>query len=47
MEGKIQKGAQLGTSLMVQWLRLLAPNAEGQGSTSDQGTEIPLAIDHS
>ena len=28
----------LGTSLMVQWLRLHTPNAGGQGSTPGQGT---------
>lgn len=28
---------------MVQWLDSPAPNAEGQGSISDQGTEVPLA----
>ena len=27
-----------GTSLMVQWLRLRAPNAEGLGSTLSWGT---------
>ena len=27
-----------GTSLMVQWLRLLTPNAGGPGSTPGQGT---------
>ena len=28
----------VGTSLVVQWLRLLAPNAGGPGSTPGQGT---------
>ena len=27
-----------GTSLVVQWLRLCAPNAEGPGSIPGQGT---------
>ena len=29
----------MGTSLVVQWLRLLAPNAEGPVSIPGQGTE--------
>ena len=29
---------RLGTSLVVQWLRLRAPNAGGLGSIPDQGT---------
>ena len=29
-----------GTSLVVQWLRLHAPNAGGPGSTPDQGTQF-------
>ena len=29
---------RLGTSLVVQWLRLSAPNAGGLGSIPDQGT---------
>ena len=28
----------MGTSLVVQWLRLQAPNAVGQGSIPGQGT---------
>ena len=28
----------IGTSLVVQWLRLLAPNAQGLGSIPGQGT---------
>ena len=30
----------LGTSLVVQWLRLCSPNVGGTGSIPDQGTEI-------
>ena len=30
-----------GTSLVVQWLRLHAPNAGGMDSTPGQETEIP------
>ena len=30
-----------GTSLVVQWLRLHAPNAGGPGSIPGQGTKIP------
>ena len=29
-----------GTSLVVQWLRLPAPNAEGMGLIPGQGTKI-------
>jgi len=31
------------TSLVVQWLRCVAPNAGGLGSIPDQGTKIPHA----
>ena len=31
-----------GTSLVVQWLRLLAPNAGGPGSIPDQGTRLHM-----
>ena len=34
-----------GTSLVVQWLRLCAPNAGGTGSIPGQGTEIPHAAE--
>ena len=34
------KGAARGTSLEVQWLRLLASNAGGAGSIPGQGTKI-------
>ena len=33
-----RKYTLLGTSLVVQWLRLCAPNAGDQGSIPDQGT---------
>ena len=33
-----------GTSLVVQWLRLHAPNAEGMGLIPGQGTKIPHAV---
>ena len=33
-----EKGATLGTSLVVQWLRLWTPNAVGLGSIPGQGT---------
>ena len=33
-----------GTSLMVQWLRLHAPNTEGTGLNPGQGTKIPHAV---
>ena len=36
-----------GTSLVVQWLRLCAPNAGGTGSIPGQGTKIPHATRHS
>ena len=32
-----------GTSLVVQWLRLHAPNTGGLGSIPGQGTKIPHA----
>ena len=34
------------TSLVVQWLRLCAPNARAEGSTSGQGTKIPYNTQH-
>ena len=34
----------LGTSLAVQWLRLRASNAGGEGSIPGQGTKIPHAM---
>jgi len=35
----------MGTSLVVQWLKLHAPNAgdQGSGSIPDQGAELPHA----
>ena len=33
----------VGTSLVVQWLRLHAPNTGGMGSIPGQGTKIPCA----
>ena len=36
----------LGTSLVVQWLRLCAPNAGGMGSIPGGGTDIPYAARH-
>ena len=35
------------TSLAVQWLRLLASNAEGTGSIAGQGTKITHDLLHS
>ena len=32
-----------GTSVVVQWLRLCTPSAEGTGSIPGQGTKIPHA----
>ena len=43
MESVIQE-SDLGTSLVVQWLRLCASNARGMGSTPRQGTKIPYAL---
>ena len=31
----------IGTSLVLQWLRLRAPNAGGPGSVSGQGIHMP------
>ena len=42
----LKKNTQIGTSLAVQWLRLLASNAEDQGSSPGQGTKIPCAPWH-
>ena len=36
----------VGTSLVVQWLRLCAPNAGGVGSIPGKGTKIPHATQH-
>ena len=33
-----------GTSLVIHWLRLHAPNAGGMGSIPDQGSKIPHAV---
>ena len=40
-----EKKVRIGTSLVVQWLKLHTPNAGGQGSGSipDQGAELPHA----
>ena len=37
---KILNKNSMGTSLMVQWLRFHAPNAEGLGSIPNQETKI-------
>jgi len=37
-DGFLKNWSLFGTSLMVQWLRLQAPNAGGQGSIPGQGT---------
>ena len=36
----------LGTSLLVQWLRLCASSVGGPGSTPGQGTKISHAAQH-
>ena len=41
-QSKKKKSLIQGTSLMVQWLRLCAPNAGGLGSIPDQGTRPHL-----
>ena len=38
LQGRMLFSKSLGTSLMVSWLRLCAPNAGGLGSISGQGT---------
>ena len=38
---RVVQEPHMGTSLVVQWLRLHASNAGGKGSTSGQGTRIP------
>ena len=40
------KKKKLGTSLVVQWLRLHASNAGGAGSLPGWGTKIPHAPQH-
>ena len=47
MEGRrlnIQEKVELGTSLVVQWLRLHASNAGGTGSVPGKGTKIPHVV---
>ena len=39
----IVKAAKLGTSLVVQWLRLRVSNARGPSLIPGQGTKIPHA----
>ena len=39
-----RKKRVVGTSLVVQWLRLFAANAEGAGSIPGQGAKIPPAM---
>ena len=41
---KRQAGESRGASLVVQWVRLQAPNAGGLGSILGGGTKIPLAV---
>ena len=36
-----------GTSLVIHWLRLHAPNAGGMDSIPDQGSKIPHDVGHS
>ena len=40
MVTEFKKGPWTGTPLVVQWVRLLAPNAGGLGSIPGQGTVI-------
>ena len=40
------KNEPAGSSLLVQWLTILAPSAEGLGLTPDQRTKIPHATCH-
>ena len=40
------KHSKIGTSLVVQWLRLYASNAGGAGSIPGWGTKIPHATGH-
>ena len=39
---KTDKKQATGTSLVVQWIRLCAPNAGGQGSIPGQGTRSQM-----
>ena len=39
-----QKTKSIGTSLVVQWLRLWAPNAEGLGLIPGQGTRSHMRV---
>ena len=40
----LNKKIKIGTSLVVKWLRLLTPNAGGQGSIPGQETKSLLLI---
>ena len=43
---QLKKKEEEGTSLMVQWLRLCAPNLGGTGSIPGQEIKIPHAAWH-
>ena len=45
-QGLMSRRDMLGRSLMVQWLRLLASNARGEGLVPGWGSKIPLASQH-
>ena len=43
----VKEAVDIGTSLLVQWLRLYASFAGGMGPTPGPGTKIPHALGHS
>ena len=45
--GEVKEAVDIGTSLLVQWLRLYASFAGGMGPTPGPGTKIPHALGHS
>ena len=45
-QGLVSRSDVLGTSLMVQWLRLCASNARGEGLDPGWGSKIPLVSQH-
>ena len=45
--GEVKEAVDIGTSLLVEWLRLYASYAGGMGPTPGPGTKILHALGHS